>query len=258
MVLRSELSRDQVHAVPLDSIVADSQGAIGYMLQRELREELSIRGLNTPIVTIVTEIEVDPLDQAFKEPSKPIGQFYTRGEALELEMERNWVMMNDSKRGWRRAVPSPAPLRIIQLDIIKTIIDTGAIVICCGGGGVPVAFDEKGRVRGIEGVIDKDRSSALLAVKLDADKLVITTGVDAIYVDFLTDNPRRLDKVTVDELMKLEAQGQFPKGSMRPKVLASHRFVSHSGNEAVICLPEDLVEAVNGDAGTHITQEIPK
>ena len=250
LALRSELSSGVLHEVPLDSLVADTQGSIGYMIQRALREELHRRGLETPVVSLVTEVEVNPHDHAFEEPTKPIGSFHSEQEALELSAERGWVMVDDSHRGWRRVVPSPAPVRVVQLDSIKALIDTGAVVVCCGGGGIPVAVDEHGEVDGIEGVIDKDRVSALLAVRLKADRLIITTGTDGIYVDYLTEDRRRLDSATVQELEQLTNAGQFPPGSMGPKVKACCRFVEHSGNPATVCQPGQLVDAYEGRAGT--------
>jgi len=254
MALRSEIAKDQIHEVPLDSLVADTQGSLGYMLQRALREELLRRGIEKEVVALVTEVEVDPDDLAFKEPTKPIGRFYTKTEAIQLEQGRGWIMVDDSHRGWRRVVPSPAPVRIVQLNTIRQLLDNGAVVICCGGGGIPVIREKNGSILGIEGVIDKDRASALLAVRLGAGRLCITTGVDGVFVDYLTENRRHIPRISVAELMELEAEGQFPPGSMGPKVKASERFLRHGGDAAVICKPEDLVAALKGEAGTIISR----
>jgi carbamate kinase len=259
MVLRSELAEAQnvVHRVPLDSLVADSQGALGYMIQRALREELKRRGLDTEVVTLVTEVEVDPNDRAFSEPTKPIGKFYSREEAETLRRDHDWEMVEDSHRGWRRVVPSPAPVEIVQLETIRRLVKQGVTVVACGGGGIPVMRDAEGHIRGLEAVIDKDRASALLAVRLGARRMMITTGVEAIYRDYLTGHRTPLAEVTVAELRALAAAGQFPPGSMGPKVEAAIYFLERGGEEVVICRPEALAEACDGRAGTRIVKETP-
>ncbi len=252
MALRSELSRDTLHEVPLDSLVADTQGSIGYMIQRALREELWRRGLPILVSSIVTEVQVDPDDQAFEEPTKPIGRFYTKDEAPILEKERGWIMVDDSNRGWRRVVPSPAPVRILQIEQIAKLTEWGSVVICCGGGGIPLTRRKDGSLHGIEGVIDKDRASALLGVRLGAKRLVITTGVDGVYKDFLSDSPTLIRKIKISELDELAAAGQFPPGSMGPKIKAANRFLNNGGEEVIICKPEDLVAACKLEVGTQI------
>lgn len=255
MQMRVELAKPQMHEVPLDSLVADSQGAIGYMIQRDLREELRRRGVETEVATIVTEVEVDPHDRAFSEPTKPVGKFFTAGEAEALRRERGWPMVEDSHRGWRRVVPSPSPVDIVQLQTIHRLVESGVTVIACGGGGIPVMRDEEGHIRGLEAVIDKDRASALLAVKLGVRRLFITTGVDAIYRDYLTDRRAPLRETTATELRALAAAGQFPPGSMGPKVEAALYFLERGGAEVVICHPEALSDAFRGAAGTRIRPE---
>ncbi|HHH28177.1 MAG TPA: carbamate kinase [Polyangiaceae bacterium] len=250
--LRSELSKEQLFEVPLDSLVADTQGSLGYMLQRALREELLRRGMSHNVVSVVTEVEADPHDHAFKEPTKPIGRFYTEEQAKLLELERGWRMKEDAHRGWRRVVPSPAPVRIVQLESIARLTDQRSIVICCGGGGIPVVRDDGGHIEGLEAVIDKDRVSALLGVRLGAQRLVITTSVDGIYKNFMTPEQEHLPETTLDELRALAAEGQFPPGSMGPKVKAADRFLTHGGREVIICRPESLMAALRGDAGTRI------
>src|SRR5512138_3697100 len=179
MQLRVEMTKSHIHEVPLDSLVADSQGAIGYMIQRDLREELRRRGMPAEVISVVTEVEVDPHDRAFEEPTKPIGKFYSAEDAEKLRAERGWDMVEDSHRGWRRVVPSPAPIAIVQLRVIRHLVESGVTVIACGGGGIPVVRQADGHIRGLEAVIDKDRTSALLANALGAGRMVITTGVDA-------------------------------------------------------------------------------
>lgn len=252
MQLRVELSKDKIHEVPLDSLVADSQGAIGYMIQRDLREELERRGQRAEVVTLLTEVEVDPDDQAFSEPTKPIGKFYSIEEANQLRAERGWDMVEDSHRGWRRVVASPTPRSIIQLDTIRRLVDQGVTVIACGGGGIPVMRGPDGRLRGLEAVIDKDRASALLAEDLGVRRMVITTGVDAIYRDYLTDRRAPIREITTRELKQLAAAKQFPPGSMGPKVEAAIRFLERGGEEVIICQPEALAEAFDGRTGTTI------
>lgn len=255
MQLRVELSKSQIHEVPLDSLVADSQGAIGYMIQRDLREELERRGVRAEVATIVTEVEVDPGDHALSESTKPIGRFYPLEEARRLRAERGWEMVEDSHRGWRRVVPSPAPRAIIQIDTIRRLVEAGVTVIACGGGGIPVVRDPDGRLRGLEAVVDKDRASALLATELGARRMIITTAVDGIYRDYLTARRTRLASVTPDELRRLAADGQFPPGSMGPKVEAAIRFIERGGEEVVICEPAALAEAFHGRAGTTIRED---
>lgn len=256
MQLRVELSSGQIHTVPLDSLVADSQGAIGYMIERDLREELRRRGLGAEVATIVTEVEVSPDDPAFQHPTKPIGRFYDADEAAALGRERGWNMVEDSHRGWRRVVPSPAPLAIVQLGTIRRLIEGGVTVIACGGGGIPVTREPSGHIRGLEAVIDKDRASALLAEQLGLTRIVITTGVDAVYRDYLTDHRAPLGEVSVAELRRLAEAGQFPPGSMGPKIESAVRFLEHGGEEVTICRPEDLVRAFRFEAGTHIRKEV--
>jgi carbamate kinase len=255
MQLRVELAKPWIHEVPLDSLVADSQGAIGYMIQRDLREVLRRRGLDAEVATVVTEVEVDPEDRAFAEPTKPIGKFYSAEEAARLRDERRWDMVEDSHRGWRRVVASPSPIEIVQLATIRRLVDQGVTVIACGGGGIPVVRGADGRIRGLEAVIDKDRASALLAARLGATRMVITTGVDAIYRDYLTDRRAPLRETTPAELARLAAEQQFPPGSMGPKVEAALRFLAQGGEEVVICHPEALVEAFDGRAGTRIRKD---
>ena len=253
--LRSELTRDIIHEVPLDSLVADTQGSIGYMIQRALREELRRRGLTKKVATVITEVEVSPEDHAFEEPTKPIGRFYTKDQVKQLERERGWQMINDSNRGYRRVVPSPSPKRIVQIDIVESLIEEGVIVICCGGGGIPIVRHPDGNIDGIEAVIDKDRTSTLLAVELNAKRFVITTGVDAVYKDFLTDQPVRIAEMDVEEVRALARDGQFPAGSMRPKMEAAIYFCNRNPGEVIICKPKDLVGALQRTTGTRIRKE---
>lgn len=254
MLLRSELSRAHLHEVPLDSLVASSQGAIGYMLQRLLKDELTKRGVQLPLATVMTEVEVDPADPAFLKPTKPIGQFYSPEEAEQRRVEQGWAVAEDAKRGWRRVVPSPLPKAIVELDVIRLLIGQGATVICCGGGGVPVMRTSDGLLSGLEAVIDKDRTSALLAVDLGAERLIITTGTDRVYRDYMKGTPTPIDVATAEELRVLLAEGQFPAGSMGPKIDAALYFLDRGGKSVTICRPDDLVAAIDGKAGTLIVK----
>ncbi len=256
MQLRSELAATHLHQVPLDSLVADSQGSLGYMIQLALRETLGRRGASRPIATIVTEVEVDPHDPALAHPTKPIGRFYSAAEADRMRRERRWNMVEDSQRGYRRVVPSPLPRRIVQLGIVRELVRAGVVVITCGGGGIPVVQEGPGRVQGIEAVIDKDHASALLARGLNAPNLIITTGIDVIYKDFLSYNPKPLYQTDVAELREMLAEGQFPPGSMGPKVKACIDFIDGGGELAIICRPEAVHEALAGRAGTRIYRSL--
>ena len=255
MALRSELSREHIHEVPLDSLVANTQGSLGYMLQRALGEELRRRSVQQRVIAVVTEVEVDGDDDAFKEPTKPIGRFYSEDESDTLAMDRGWDMVFVENLGWRRVVPSPVPRRIVQLDTIRSLVDMGVLVVCCGGGGIPVLPSEDATLHGIEAVIDKDRVSAMLGLQLGATRLFLTTGTDAIYTDFNGPNRKRLTRLTDAEAAAMLELGEFPPGSMGPKVEAAIQFIEGGGREAVVCRPEDLVAAVEGHAGTSIVAE---
>lgn len=252
MLMRVELARGILHDVALDSLVADTQGALGYMIQRVLREELGRRRVAAEIASIVTEIVVAPDDPAFQHPDKPIGKFYTAEEAAQLEAQHGWKLVEDAHRGYRRVVVSPQPLEIVQLPTIRRLVEAGVVVIACGGGGIPIVNQADGQVRGVEGVIDKDRASALLAVQLGATRLLITTGVDYVYANFRQPDQRALRDTTAAELRALQARKQFPAGSMGPKVEAALYFVEHGGEEVIICRPEELIRALSGEVGTRI------
>ncbi len=255
MQLRSELASDEIHEVPLDSLVADTQGAIGYMIQRALREELRSRDVSAEVLSVVTEVLVDRNDRAFEEPTKPIGRFYDAEEAEQLTNSRGWDMVEDSFRGYRRVVSSPSPVRVVQLPTIRRLVDDGVIVVACGGGGIPVHRTTDGRIEGLEAVVDKDRASALLAVRLGARRLVITTEVDCVYRDFRKPTQQCLLRTNIDEVRELAKEGQFPPGSMRPKIEAAIFFLRRGGHEVIICRPESLLDAFAGKAGTRIYEE---
>ena len=252
MALRSELSRDHIHEVPLDSLVANTQGSLGYMVQRALGEEFRRRKFKHEVVSIVTEVEVFPDDDAFEKPTKPIGRFYSDDESDTLAMERGWDMVYVENLGWRRVVPSPIPHKIVQLPTIKRLLDQGVTVVWCGGGGIPVVRADDGSIFGIEAVVDKDRISALLGAEIGADRLFLTTGADAIYRNFSTPERERIEELTIDQARAMAGDGHFPAGSMGPKVEAAISFVESGGKEAVICSPPQLVSAFGGTSGTRV------
>jgi len=254
MALRSELGRAVVHEVPLDALVANTQGSLGYLLQRALREELLLRGRNDEVVSLLTEVEVDPEDEAFGHPTKPVGGFYTALEAQLLKDDRGWTMIEDAHRGWRQVVASPAPTGIVQLPTIKRLMADDVIVICCGGGGIPVVRKSDGSLRGVEGVIDKDRTSAMLAARIDAHNLLLTTAIDRVYLNFGQPDQEALDEIDLQAAEALLDSGGLPAGSMAPKVKAATRFLIHGGDNAVICRPSALIGAINGRAGTRLVR----
>jgi len=252
---RSELALHELHPVPLDYCGADSQGAIGYMFQRALRNEFHARGINKQAATIVTQVLVDKNDPAFQNPSKPIGSFMNAEQAARKRAEENWQMVEDAGRGWRRVVPSPLPKEIIERDAIDALIRAGFVVICSGGGGIPVYEDDAGNLLGLEAVIDKDFAGSLLARSIGADLFLISTAVEKVALNFNKPNQQWLDQLTVDEAKKYLAEGHFAKGSMGPKIQAALWFLEGSDKnaQALITNPENLERALNGETGTRIT-----
>jgi carbamate kinase len=253
ILLRSEHSRGILHEVPLDSIVADTQGALGYQIQQALENEFRRRKLSKSVSAIVTQTLVDRSDPAFGVPSKPIGEFYTREQAEERERIDHWQMREDAGRGWRRVVPSPAPVRIIESGAIRHLVSAGYVVIAAGGGGIPVVADEGGILSGVAAVIDKDLASAVLASQIGADVLVISTAVEKVCLNFGTREERAVDSMSVAQARRYAADGHFEAGSMLPKIEACIRFVEERGGEAVITCPARLSAALDGGAGTRIT-----
>jgi carbamate kinase len=251
ILIRNEAAKEQIPPMPLDVCGADSQGGIGYLLQQVLDNSLSARGIRCRVVSLVTQCVVDEDDPAFAEPTKPIGQFYPQEEAQYLERTKGWVFVDDSGRGWRRVVPSPRPTEIVEWDAIRSLVAAGMVVIAAGGGGVPVVRRD-GRLRGVEAVIDKDRAAAVLAKQLRARRLISLTSVDRVALDFGKPTQRDLDELSTVEAARHLREGQFPSGSMGPKVEAAIDFVGHGGEEAIITSPGNLLAAVEGKAGTHI------
>ena len=251
-LLRSERAADEVYPLPLDVCVASSQSEIGYLLELELEEELRKTGIHVPVMTVLTEVEVDPHDPAFNAPSKPIGPLYSKVAALEKERTVGWRMVEDSSRTYLRAVPSPRPKRILQLEVIRQLHTMGILLIALGGGGIPVIRTGSNGFTGVEAVIDKDRSSAMLASELHLDVLIITTDVDRVCLNFKTRDQRALCRVCASDLRRYCGEGHFPAGSMGPKMEAALAFLGNGGKEVIITTCERLPEAVSGYAGTHI------
>lgn len=259
ILLRSELAAASVPPSPLDACVAESQGGMGYMIQQCLADQLRRAGVRRPVTTVITQVVVAADDPAFAHPTKPVGRFYTEAEAQALMAERGWRMKEDAGRGWRRVVPSPVPLEIVEVDVIRRLIDSGTVVIAVGGGGVPVVRRPDRSLAGVEGVIDKDLATALAARQIGAHTLVILTGVPKVYLHFGTDRAQALDRVRADELRPYLSNGHFPAGSMGPKIAAALEFLkplpvgAQDGREVIITLPEAIEEALAGRAGTHVT-----
>lgn len=253
-LIRSERAADQVYTQPLDVCVASTQGEIGYLLQQSLRQELAFAGLNTPVVTALTQVVVSPDDPAMLRPSKPIGPFYSAREAAAKRDALGWNIVEDAARGYRRVVPSPEPLEIIEEEVIRQLIAVGAIVIAVGGGGVPVVRTNRG-LQGVDAVIDKDRASALLASKLNADLFIISTDADRVYVNFKKPGQRPIGRATVSDMQRHYDDGQFPPGNMGPKIESALRFLRAGGREVIITSYERLLDAVRGEAGTHIVAD---
>jgi carbamate kinase len=252
---RSELASHELHEVPLDVCGADTQGAIGYLLQQNLVNDLRARGIDRGVVSVVTQVEVDPNDPAFARPSKPIGSFMTADEAARRRDSDGWAVAEDAQRGWRRVVASPQPLRIVELDAIRHLADAGFVVIAVGGGGIPVAADADGNLRGVPAVIDKDLAGALLANQVGADLLLISTVVDRVALRFGTPEQTWVDHLTLAEARRYLDEGiHFAPGSMAPKIQAVIAFLEHGGTEAIITAPGCLEAALAGTAGTRITR----
>ncbi len=254
ILLRSEIARKVInlHPVPLDACGADTQGAIGYAIQRALRNEFRKRGKEKDVVTVVTMVVVDKNDPAFQNPSKPIGPFYTEEEAKEKMEAEKWIMKEDAGRGWRRVVPSPIPRKIVEINAIKTLVENGFVVVGVGGGGIPVIEDENGQIMGVEAVIDKDYASSLLARELGADYFIISTAVEKVYLNFGMPDQKPIDRMTLEEARKYLKEGHFKEGSMAPKIRAVIEFLEAGGKAAIITSPESIVRAIKGETGTWI------
>ena len=252
LLLQAELAAERVPAQTLDVCVAQTQGSMGFLIELAFDNELKAAGFRKRVVTLVTQVEVDATDPAFLKPSKPIGPFFSKERAEIMQKTAGWKMIEDSGRGWRKVVASPKPLAVRSVDVVSSLVNRGYIVIAAGGGGIPVVEPEEGELRGVEAVIDKDYAAAMLASALSAELFVILTGVDRVSRDFgkATETPlARLDVATARALL---AEGQFPAGSMGPKIDAAIRFVESGGREVLITRAESLPAALEGETGTVI------
>lgn len=252
ILLRSEIAKQVLHQVPLDTCGADTQGAIGYQIVQTLDNELRRRGIEKPIVAVVTQTVVDKDDPGFRDPSKPIGPFYSEDAARRHQETEDWIMKEDAGRGWRRVVPSPRPLEIVEQPAIRLLLDRDVIVVAAGGGGIPVIRKDNGDLEGVAAVIDKDRASCLLAKSLGARIFVMSTSVDKVALHYGRPEQRNLDRITVADARRFLAEGHFAAGSMGPKIEASIDFLEHGGEQVIITQPHLLEDAMHGETGTRI------
>jgi carbamate kinase len=251
---RGELARHELPLIPLDICGADTQGAIGYMIEMALLNEFHKLGIAKKVAAVVTKTIIDKHDPSFHHPTKPIGSFMSEEEALSHKGEFGWHILEDAGRGFRRIVPSPIPREIIELGLIRLLVEHDYIVIAAGGGGVPVIRNEHGGFEGVEAVIDKDLGSSLLARNLGADTFIISTAVDAVYLNFGMKDQKPIKRGNLSEIKKYMAEGHFKPGSMLPKIEAIIEFLEESGEKAIITSPENLLKAIKGEAGTTITK----
>jgi carbamate kinase len=251
---RSELAAHELHEIPLDVCGADSQGAIGYALQQNLYNHFRQLGIHKTAATVVTQVEVDRDDPAWKNPAKPIGSFLNEADAVRRREKEGWNVVEDAGRGWRRVVASPLPKRVVELDAVRKLIESGVVVITVGGGGIPVVADERGNLAGVAAVIDKDYASSLLATCIEADLFLISTAVEKVALDFGTPQQHWIEHMTLPEARQYLADGKhFKKGSMAPKMQAIIWFLERGGREAIITNPANIERALAGETGTHIT-----
>ncbi|MDZ7262417.1 MAG: carbamate kinase [candidate division KSB1 bacterium] len=253
-LIRVEESRHLVPPLPLGVIVADLEGGMGYMIQQSLQNKLIKRGIDRKVVTIVTQVIVDKNDPSILNPTKFVGPFYKEDQVEDLVKKRGWIIKKDPGRGYRRVVPSPIPLEIVEKDTIKKLVEEGVIVIAAGGGGAPVYIEEDGTYEGVDGVVDKDRAAAILGRDIGAEELYILTAVEKVALNFRTKNQVDLDQMTVAEAKKYFAAGHFPKGSMGPKIEAAIQFLESGGKLVVITSIEMMTDAIEGRTGTRIVR----
>ncbi len=257
ILIQNENASDIVPPMPLDICVAQSQGQIGYMFQQTLKKKLAEKGVNRSVSSIITQVEVDKDDPAFDEPSKYVGPIYSQEEAEKLKKDKDWNIKKTATGDYRRVVPSPRPKKIIESETIEELVfseKNNHIVICSGGGGVPV-ISENNKLKGVEGVIDKDRASSVLATDIDEEFLIMLTNVDNVYINYNKKDEKKLDSLTVNEAKKYLEEGQFPSGSMGPKIEASIYFLENGGQKVLITSPENLNEALKKKSGTYIYPE---
>lgn len=258
IILHEEaINTEKTPTMPIDVCGAMSQGQIGYWLQNALQNELQKHKINRPVASIITQVLIDKSDPAFKNPTKPIGPFYSEEEARKLSAERNFSIKEDSGRGWRKVVPSPLPVDVIESDLVEIALKNKAIIVAAGGGGIPVCYNDQGDLIGLEAVIDKDFAASKLASLIEADILLILTAVDQVMINYNQENQSALDQISVDQALNYIVEGHFAPGSMLPKIEASIKFVVGSGERmSIITSPENALSAINGQAGTRIVDDI--
>jgi len=251
MLLMSEKTEEILYPLLLDICDSNTQGSMGYMIQQTLGNVLKKRKIKKSVVTVVTQVVVDRNDSAFKKPTKPIGSFYSKENAEKYRKEKKWDIIEDAGRGYRRVVPSPEPLEIVENEVIQKLVDDDVIVIAVGGGGIPVV-KEKNFLKGVEAVIDKDLASSLLASNINAELLLISTNVEKVFLNYNKPNQKGIDRMTVKDAKKYLSEGHFPPGSMGPKIEAGIRFLEKGGKEVIITSPECIGDALKNKTGTHI------
>lgn len=254
VLIQMEEAINKVPPFSLDVSVAITEGFMGYMLERSLRNQFRKRNLRKEVGSLITMVMVDPRDPAFENPSKPIGPFFTAYRAAVLKKEKKWPMIEDSGRGYRRVVASPLPQKIINIEVIKRLVEEGFCLIAAGGGGIPAYYDGHDNIKGVEAVIDKDYTSSLLAGELKADLFIILTNVDFVSTNFGKKSQRNLTKVRSKEVRRYYDKGHFPPGSMGPKIKAALDFIENGGRQVVITSPQELTRALRGLSGTHIVR----
>lgn len=254
-LIRIETARDQVPVLPLGIVVADTEGGMGYMIAQCMTNILRDRTLQKEVICIVTQVMVDKNDPSLKNPSKFVGPFFKEDQISELTEKRNWIVKEDKGRGWRRVVPSPKPIEVVEKNLIKKLVDSDAIVVAAGGGGIPVYVEANGWLEGIDAVIDKDLASAVLARDIGAEELMILTGVEKVALNFGKPDQKVIDKMIISEAKRYLSEDYFPPGSMGPKIEASINFLENGGERVIITSMEKSANAVRGKAGTTIFPE---
>ena len=255
-LIKNEAAADEVPSWPMDVLVAETEGSLGYILQQAMLNQLRSKRINRYVVTVVTQVLCDPADPAFRRPTKPIGPFLTQAQAEAKAEELGWVIQEDKVRGWRRVVPSPVPQKIVQRWMIRDAARQGHIVIACGGGGIPIMKNNAGDYVGVEAVLDKDLTASLLGVEIGAEFLIILSDVPNVYLHYGTEQQHALNAVTLDEVERYIDEGHFPAGSMGPKVDSIRRFLRGGGKRGLITSPAQLPDALEGRAGTHVVGKL--
>ncbi len=252
LLVQQDLAKEKLPPLPLDINDAYTQGMIGYLIVQAFENQLLEKGIDRRCAALVTQVVVDPEDPAFKNPTKPVGPFYSAQEAEKLAREKGWKIKEDAGRGYRRVVPSPQPLDVVEKELVRQLMKEGVITVTVGGGGIPVMRKTDGKIEGVEAVIDKDRASSLLARILDVDIFIILTGVEKVYVNFGKPDQKALDKITVSQAEELMKAGHFPAGSMGPKIESAISFVKATNRQCVITSLEKVAQALEGKSGTFI------